>query len=84
MKIVWDETKRAKNLRERGLDFASVSMEFFAEATVVEAKKGRSKAIGMFEGRLLTVIFKPLGREALSVVSMRRASRKERIVYDEG
>ena len=35
-------------------------------------------AIGLFRGTVVTVIFELLGTEALSIVSMRRASRKER------
>ena len=41
-------------------------------------------AINVFERRLHTVIFKRLGTEAISVVSMRRASKKERALYEEG
>jgi uncharacterized DUF497 family protein len=78
MKIVWDEPKRLANLESRGLDFADLTVEFFAASVVVPAKLGRLKAIGEFGGIPLTVIFKPLGREAISIVSMRAASRKER------
>ena len=83
MRIVWDEPKRQRNLRERGLDFADVDLDFFAVSTMAEAKNGRSRAIGEFRGKLVTVIFKPLGSEAISVISMRRASRKERSVYEQ-
>lgn len=78
MKIVWDERKRHANLENRELDFADLDIDFFAFATVIPAKAGRLKAIGWFEGAILTVIFKPLGLEAISVISMRRASQKER------
>jgi len=81
MKIVWDEPKRQRNLRERGLDFADVDLEFFAASIMAEAKKGRSRAIGEFRGKIVTVIFKPLGSEAISVISMRPASRNERKAY---
>lgn len=37
-------------------------------------------AIGRFRGSVLAVIFAPLGTEAASVITMRRASRKERSV----
>ena len=60
MKIVWDEPKRQRNLRARGLDFADVDLEFFAASTMAEAKNGRSRAIGEFRGKIVTVIFKPL------------------------
>lgn len=83
MEIVWDEPKRELNLKTRGLDFAELDMEFFAASTVFPAKDGRFKAVGQFGDSLLTVIFRPLGTEALSVISMRRASKRERKAYDQ-
>jgi len=80
MKITWDEPKRLKNLK-RGYDFASLTMEFFEAATVYDAKEGRFMALGMFEGHLIAVVFKPLGSQGLSVISMRRASTKERKLH---
>jgi uncharacterized protein len=81
MKLFFDEPKRLANLINRGLDFADLDIDFFAEATVVSAKEDRFKAVGMFHGAVLAVIFKPLGSEALSIISMRRANRKERSIY---
>ena len=78
MKIVWDEPKRLATLKRRGLDFADLSLEFFASAMVLQAKEGRLMAIGDLDGQALAVVFRPMGREALSVISMRPASRKER------
>ena len=80
LKIVWDERKRLVNLSGRQMDFADLTLEFFAEAVITGAKERRFKATGMFDGQLVTVIFRPMGREAISVISMRRASRKERSV----
>ena len=79
MKITYDEIKRAKNIEKHGLDFADLTIEFFAASVILDAKKGRSIAIGDFQGRIIAaVVFKPLGSEALSVISMRRANAKER------
>jgi uncharacterized DUF497 family protein len=78
MHIVWDEPKRMANLSARQLDFAELDVEFFADAVVIPAKLGRYKAIGWFDDAPTTVIFKPLGSEAVSVISFRRASQKER------
>jgi uncharacterized DUF497 family protein len=78
MRIVWDERKRLANLKNRGLDFADLDMEFFAGARVLPSYEGRFMAIGEFRGSVMTVVFRPLGSEAVSVISMRRASRKER------
>jgi uncharacterized DUF497 family protein len=77
MEIVWDEPKRVINLA-RGLDFADLTEEWFGAATIVPAKKGRLMAIGAFGGVTLAVIFKPLGTQGVSVISMRQASKKER------
>jgi uncharacterized DUF497 family protein len=78
MRIVWDERKRQINLRNRALDFADLGEEFFVDAIVVPARLDRFKAIGMFGDQPHAVIFKPLGSEALSIISMRRASTRER------
>jgi uncharacterized DUF497 family protein len=82
MKIVWDEAKRQDNLIKRSLDFAAL-MEFFAASVVFPAKKGRFKAVGRFGDTILAVIFAPLGREGVAVISMRKASRKERKAHDQ-
>lgn len=71
-----------KNLENRGLDFADLDIEFFATSVVLPAKAGRLMAIGEFRRFILAVVFRPLGSEAISVISMRRASRKERSVHE--
>lgn len=76
--ITWDEPKRLKNIEKHGLDFADLSLEFFGEAVIVAAKDQRFKAIGLFADTVISVVFRPLGSEGLSVISMRHASRKER------
>jgi uncharacterized protein len=54
-------------------------MDFFEAAIVYPAKNDRLAAIGVFRGQLvIVVIFRPLGSEAISVISMRPASRRER------
>lgn len=79
MKIVWDEPKRQTNIAKHGLDFADLSFEFFLSARVAAAKADRFVAVGEFNGQIVVaVVFKPLGLEALSVISMRPASQKER------
>jgi uncharacterized DUF497 family protein len=79
MIITFDPPKRFKNLAKHGLDFAALTEEFFASSVIIPAKAGRSMAIGEFNGQIIVaVVFKPLGTEALSVISMRPASTKER------
>jgi len=82
VRILWDDPKRRTTLATRGLDFADLTPEFFAVAVVRTVRLGRLQAIGPLSGRLVAVAFVPLGSEAFSVISMRRASRKERSLYD--
>lgn len=76
--ITWDEPKRQKNIETHGWDFADLSLGFFVEATIFPSRDGRLKAVGVFADTVISVVFKPLGTEGLSVISMRHASRKER------
>lgn len=78
MILTWDERKRLSNLDKHGLDFADVTTEFLGKATIVPTKLGRFLAVGTFGGALITVVFAALGAEAISVISMRPASQKER------
>jgi uncharacterized DUF497 family protein len=77
MEIVWDERKRVVNLDKHGMDFEVLSAEFFAQATIFPGKKGRSIAVGYIDG-IIAVVFVLLGTEAVSVISMRPASKSER------
>ncbi|MEL7092506.1 MAG: BrnT family toxin [Pseudomonadota bacterium] len=76
--IVWDEPKRQSNLARHGLDFADLDEWFFLDAVTVPAKNNRYMAIGRLEDGTIAVVFALLGTEAVSVISMRPASRKER------
>lgn len=46
MVIAWDEPKRLANLDKHGMDFATLTEEFFANSLVIPARDGRFKAIG--------------------------------------
>jgi uncharacterized protein len=81
VRIVWDEFKRDINLARHGLDFADLYPDFFAKAYVAPSYEGRFVAIGRFRrSKVIAVVFVALGREAISVISMRPASRKERTI----
>ena len=82
MEITYDEAKRLGNIAKHGHDFAALDMDFFEEALVAPAHSGRWKAIGMFRDGTLAVVFATLGSEAISLISMRAASRNERKLYE--
>jgi uncharacterized DUF497 family protein len=87
MKIVWDEPKRRSNIATHGLDLADADAFDWESALVVPghpAKDGRPRfrAIGWLGRALVTIVFSPLGAEAVSVISLRRASRAERKLHE--
>lgn len=78
MQIIFDTPKRLANLDKHGMDMADLTVEFFVASIVLPAKNGRFIAIGHFNGHAIAVVFAPVGTEAISAISMRRASKKER------
>lgn len=87
MEVEWDEAKSERNLRERGFDFAYAALVF--EGLVIEREDTRRDymeprfvALGTVEDEHWTMVYTPrAGR--LRIISARRASRKERDVYDQ-
>jgi uncharacterized DUF497 family protein/uncharacterized protein (DUF4415 family) len=73
VKIVWDEPKRLANLDKHGLDFADLNEAFFENALVVpsHSKSKRWVAIGVNIRGVVVVVFARLGREGVSIISMR-------------
>ncbi|MGR6431829.1 BrnT family toxin [Rhizobium sp. PAMB 3174] len=65
-------------MEKHGFDFADLDLDFFGSATTFPVEKGRFMAVGLFRSAAITVVFSVLGSEAISIVSMRPASRKER------
>lgn len=91
MLMLWDEPKRIANIQTHKLDFVDARDRFeWATAIVVLAHpdpatgKPRFNAIGWLDGALVFLVFAPLGTEAISAISLRRANRKERKRYDQG
>ncbi|HLW90701.1 MAG TPA: BrnT family toxin [Roseiarcus sp.] len=81
MRITWDEPKRKANLDKHGLDFGDIESDFdFDKARLERAGPKRIKAIGKLKlnGKIVVVIFAALGTEAISIISVRPASKKER------
>jgi uncharacterized DUF497 family protein len=87
MKIVWDEPKRQANIVTHGLDLADAESFDWETAIVVPGHAGkdgrpRFRAIGRLGNELVTLVFSPLGTEAVSAISLRPASRAERKLHD--
>ena len=84
--IDWDEPKRLANIAKHGLDFAQFQEGFSWDCFLAEAVRPsqvRYRFLGKLAGFAVVVaIVSPLGSEAISILSLRRASRKERLFYE--
>jgi uncharacterized DUF497 family protein len=83
VKIVWDEPKRLANLAKHGLDFADLNEAFFENALILPSYGKRWAGIGRNIRGVIVVVFVRLGKEAVSIISMRPASKSERRLYAE-
>jgi uncharacterized protein len=82
----WDERKRRSNLAKHGLDFIDIDAVFDGPHVVVpsayDGEEERFLAIGLLEGRCVTVVF-TFRSESIRVISFRRARHEERQKYQE-
>jgi hypothetical protein len=83
VKILWDEPKRLANLAKHRLDFADLNETFFDDALVLPSYNKRWAGIGKNIRGVIVVVFVALGKEAVSIISMRPASKNERKLYAE-
>ena len=83
MKIVWDEPKRLANIEDHHLDFADLDEAFFENALVLPSYKRRRRGVGRHRDDVIAVIFPSWGAEAVSIISMRPASKKEKQLHAE-
>jgi uncharacterized DUF497 family protein len=65
------------------LYFSDLDEAFFANALFVPSRDKRWKGIGTSLAGVICVVLAKLGREGVSVISMRRANPRERKLYAE-
>lgn len=85
MELEWDEEKRQRNLRERGLDFADVGrFDPQSVRTSPDLRRGygepRFNSIGYLDGRLCIFCWTPRNGR-VRVISLRKANVRERKDY---
>ena len=86
MELEWNEAKRQRALKERGLDFADVAKLDWGTAMVAadvreDYGKFRSIAFGFIDARLVCLVY-TMREKSLRVISLRKANDRERKVYD--
>ena len=90
MDFQWDVTKAKANLRKHGVSFDEAASVFFDSLAVSGNDPDHSADESPFitfgvssRGRLLTIIHTVRG-ESIRIISVRRATRTERTLYEEG
>lgn len=81
MQIEFNQTKRAKTLVERGLDFADAEQVFACKHLTLEDTREdydeqRFQTAGWLGGRIVILIWTPRGK-ARRIISMRKANERE-------
>ena len=85
MEFEWDDGKSARNLIERGFDFAFAQRLFDDEHIVVPDERrdyGEKwyRAIGQIEGKIYTVVYTDRA-DARRIIFARRANGREALAY---
>lgn len=78
MKIMWDELKKKANILKHGYDFSDFTLDWFVGAFIEQTHSRRFKAVVPLSDGTVVVIFASLGREAISLISIRPARKDER------
>lgn len=85
--LSWDENKRLKTLRDRGLDFADMARFDWDNALTLEdsysdQSETRFVSIGWMSDRLVVAVW--CWRDsATRIISLRKATKRERKRYEE-
>lgn len=87
MEIEFDPAKNEANIALRGLPFEMVVRFDFDSALILiddrhDYDEVRYQAIGLIGNRLYFLVFTTRGRK-VRVISLRRANRKEKALYDQ-
>ncbi len=86
MRFTWDPAKNERNVAQRGIPFALAEQfdwntALIAEDTRKAYPERRFQAMGFIDDDLHMLIFAPRAG-AVHVISLRRAKKRERTLYD--
>ena len=88
MRFEWDDEKNKSNIQKHGFDFADAWEIFEAPLLAgldVRKHYGEDRwiGVGLLRGRIIVVVFTERDAETIRLISLRKASRHERIKYEE-
>jgi len=86
--ITWDEPKRRTNLRKHKIDLAELEPVFDLPMITLDDDREaygelRLQSLGMFEGRVVFLVWTPRGDDTAHLISCRYADRQETNEYFE-
>lgn len=86
MRIIFDPLKNQRNIAERGLSFElAAELEWGTALTSEDTRRDygekRLRVLALLHGRLHAVVVVP-GEGELRVISLRKANRREEILYE--
>lgn len=84
--ITWDEPKRLENIRKHKIDLAALEPVFDDPMVSVEDDREsygelRLQSLGMWQGRVVFLVWTPRDAESAHLISCRYADRKEAESY---
>ncbi len=88
MRIVWDLKKAAANVRDHGIEFSHTAtvLDDPMGITVEDRRHGEQRFVTVGSdllGRILLVVYAYSGEDEIRLVSARKATPKERRIYEE-
>ena len=90
MKFEWDDIKSEQNVKKHGVSFEEAQTVFLDPNAIEFYDNEHSKAEDRFvrlgislKGNILTVVFCEIINTAIRIISARKATSKERMIYEE-
>jgi uncharacterized protein len=83
----WDEAKNRTNIRKHGFDFSDAA-ELFRGLLIADPdtrenyEEDRWQGFGTIGGRVVQIVFARLAPETIRVISLRKATSRERKEYE--
>ncbi len=88
LRFEWDEDKNEENIRKHGIDFSDAEDIFngpllYEADTREDYREERWVGIGQIRGRVVVIAFAECGESCIRVISVRKATTRERKRYEE-
>ena len=88
MRIVWDVKKAAANIRNHGIEFshAATVLDDPMAVTIEDTLQAEQRFVTVGSdilGRVLLVVYAYSGEEEIRLISARKATPKERRIYEQ-